>query len=146
MNTGKANKPHHRYYENNPGVPKLAWLDLLGRNAMSSDGRGLGKVEAINSEFVVMKKGMTGVIRYWVPVEVLRQDSSVASDGKLRFVLTKAQMQRYKKDDIPNPANFATLGASTSYMAYPPIPYLPDEMLKEKYRQKAGPSGEDSKE
>ena len=142
VNKDKASKPHHRYYENNPGVPKLTWLDLLGRTAVSSDGRDLGKVEAINSEFVVIKKGMTGVIRYWVPAKVLKQDGGVAGDGKLRFVLTKAQMQRYKKDDIPNPSNFATLGSSTSYMAYPPIPYLPDEMLKEKYRRKAGP-GED---
>ena len=132
---GKSSKPHHRYYENNPSVPKLAWLDLLGRNATSSDGRSLGKVEAINADIVVLKKGMTQVVRYWVPVEILK-DIRVGAGGKLQFTLTHTQMQHYKKDLIPNPANFAALGASTSYMAYPPIPYLPDEMLKEKYRQK----------
>lgn len=147
VNTSKADKPHHRYYEGNPNVPKLTWLDLLGRAAISSDGHSLGKVEAVNSEFVVIKKGMTGVVRYWVPVKVLKQESSIADDGKLKFVLTQDQMQLYKKEedgDIPNPSNFATLGASTSHMAYPPIPYLPDEMLKEKYRQQKAGSGREA--
>lgn len=129
----KSNKPHHRYYENNPNVPNLTWLDLLGRPAFSSDDHNLGKIEAVNSDFVVLKKGATRVIRYWVPTRVMKEGSSI--DGnEIKFALTQDPLGLYKKKDIPNPANFATLGSSTSHMAYLPIPYLPDEMLDEKYR------------
>ena len=125
-----ADKPHHRYYENNPNVPKLSWVDLLGRTAVSSNDHNLGKVEAVNAEFTVIKKGFAKVDRYYIPTKML---ADIATDKKLKFNLTKDQLGTYKKDQVPNPSNFATLGGS-SHMAYPPIPYMPDKMLKKKYR------------
>jgi hypothetical protein len=132
---GKTDKTyHHRYYATNPKVPKIEWIQLLGENAYSSDGSQVGKVEAVNKNFIVLKKGIIKPKRYYVPHSVLK-----GSDGSELFLDLPLYEIRslYSRNEVPNPANFATLGGSLSYMGYPPIPYMPKEMLKEKYRSSA---------
>lgn len=128
MTEDKRDTDAFRYYQNNPNASKMEWINLIGNDVFSKDEVELGKIEAVNKDFVVVKKGAFNAKRYYIFHSFVK-----GTDGKEVWLkIPSDEAAKYRNDDkIPNPANFTTLG-SMSHMAYPPIPYMPKEMLKQK--------------
>jgi hypothetical protein len=41
--------------QNNPNASKIEWINLIGNDVFSLDEKELGKIEAVNKDFVVLK-------------------------------------------------------------------------------------------
>ncbi len=135
-----------KYYEDNPNTSNLDWIKLLDKtvrtlnddnnnndnnnndnNNNDNNEEELGKVEAVNEEHVVVKKGLINVQRYYIPHSYVK-----GTDGnEILLKLTRSETEPFiRNNKIPNPANYTTYGGSISHRAYPPIPYMPSDMLR----------------
>jgi hypothetical protein len=47
----------------------LRWVDLLNESVHTSDDQDIGDIEAVNREFVVIKRGSVNVHRYFIPAD-----------------------------------------------------------------------------
>src|ERR687883_1754567 len=45
----------------------LKWVDLLNESVHTSDDQDIGDIEAVNREFIVVKRGFVNVHRYFIP-------------------------------------------------------------------------------
>ena len=45
----------------------LKWVDLLNESVHTSDDQDIGDVEAVNREFVAIKRGFVNIHRYFIP-------------------------------------------------------------------------------
>ena len=47
----------------------LKWVDLLNESVHTSDDQDIGDIEAVNREFIVVKRGFVNVHRYFIPAD-----------------------------------------------------------------------------
>jgi len=99
----------------------VSWVDLLNESVHTSDDQDIGDIEAVNREFVVIKRGFVNVHRYYIPA-----DKIDGWDGNVLWIkLTEAEVkQKYQRDDvIPEPARYLTKNYENYYRygVYPPI-------------------------
>lgn len=47
----------------------LKWSDLLDELVHTSDDQGIGDIQAVNREFVVVKRGFVNMHRYFIPAQ-----------------------------------------------------------------------------
>ena len=98
-------------------LPPIQYLTLLGSSVyLISDGTKLGKIEAINKDLIIIKRGHANVIRYYVRHNMLCR----ATGSKLCVDLTLDEASLYIRRAVPNPSNFITLG---SYFPNPPFAF-----------------------
>jgi hypothetical protein len=110
---------HHRTESRNyVGLPPIRWYRLLGSSVyLLADGRRLGKIEAINSDLVVIKQGCARVTRYYISHSKLRY---WVKGNKMWIDLTPAQAVLHVMQVVPNPSIFVTLG---SHFPDPPFAF-----------------------
>lgn len=87
---------------------------MLDRTVCLQDGLELGKIEALNVENVVIKKGAINPTRYYFGHSMLKKHHS----GNYVVDLVSSELILYKRDMVPNPSYFTTLGGS--YFGYLP--------------------------
>jgi hypothetical protein len=110
-------------------VQEIEWLKLLDRVVFLVDGSTLGKIEAINSHHVVVKKGSIKATRYYLRPEMLKKKKFKGYDykyqaGLLELDLTPDEARLYESTRIPNPSRYVTLGTtSSSCFGYFPVRY-----------------------
>ncbi len=104
----------------------LKWSDLLNESVHTSDDQDIGDIEAVNREFVVVKRGFVNVHRYFVPAEKID-----GWDGNVLWLkITEEEVKRkYQKDDaaVPDPARYLTKNYENfyRYAVYPPVGWTP---------------------
>jgi hypothetical protein len=103
----------------------LKWLDLLNESVHTSDDIDIGDVEAVNREFLVIKRGFVNVHRYFIPASKVE-----GWDGHVLWLkITEEEVkQKYENDKaIPDPARYLTKDYENYYMygVYPPIGWIP---------------------
>jgi hypothetical protein len=106
-------KSESRRYNNTP-LPKLEWINMLDRTVYLQDDSELGKIEAVNIENVVIKKGTVKPRRYYVGHSMLKRQES----GHFNIDLAGSESSLYERNIVPNPSYYVTLGGS--YFAYMP--------------------------
>ncbi|MDQ3807808.1 MAG: hypothetical protein M3298_06530 [Thermoproteota archaeon] len=47
---------------------RSSWTDLIGETVHTSDDQDIGDIEAVSRNFVVVKKGVVNVHRYYIPL------------------------------------------------------------------------------
>jgi hypothetical protein len=74
----------------------LQWSELLNESVHTSDDQDIGDIEAVNREFVVVKRGFVNVHRYFIPA-----DKVEGWDGNVVWLkITEDEVKRkYQKDD-----------------------------------------------
>ena len=103
----------------------LRWLDLLNESVHTSDDIDIGDVEAVNREFIVVKRGYINVHRYFIPASKVE-----GWDGHVLWLkITEEEVkQKYENDKaIPDPARYLTKDYENYYLygVYPPIGWIP---------------------
>lgn len=103
----------------------LKWYDLLNESVHTSDDHDIGDIEAVNREFVVVKRGFVNVHHYYIP-----SDKVEGWDGNVLWLkITEDEVKRkYQKDDvIPEPSRYLTKDYENfyRYAMYPPIGWIP---------------------
>lgn len=122
--------PCHKYYDNNSDVPKLEWINLLNRKVFLADNNELGRIEAVNADSIVIKRGSFRAKRYYIrPLMLIARNAKTTTNshlscyhekyGNLFLDLVFDEVTLYKSNRIPNPNIFATLGTSYRYIPEP---------------------------
>ncbi len=119
-----------KYYDDNPNVPKLEWINLLNRKVFLIDYNELGRIEAVNKNTIVIKRGSFRLKRYYITPNMLmvKSTKTKTSNHRIRYPekndnlfldLVFDEAKLYQSNRIPNPNVFATLGTSYRYMPQP---------------------------
>ncbi|HXG06830.1 MAG TPA: hypothetical protein VNI77_05840 [Nitrososphaera sp.] len=98
------------YYDNGrsaAALPRLEWISMLDRTVRLRDGSGVGKIEALNTENVVVKNGAINPIRYCFGHPMLKKDQN---SGHYVVDLASNELTLYQRDMVPNPSYYVTLG------------------------------------
>lgn len=103
----------------------LKWVELLNESVHTSDDVDIGDVEAVNREFVVVKRGYVHVHRYFIPASKIE-----GWDGNVLWLkIPEADVtQKYQNDNaIPDPSRYLTKDYENyyAYGVYPPVGWLP---------------------
>ncbi|HEX7031980.1 MAG TPA: hypothetical protein VF172_03170 [Nitrososphaera sp.] len=88
-------------------LPKLEWIGMLDRTVCLRDGSGLGKIEALNIENIVVNNGAIKPIRYYFGHPMLRKEHYT---GHYVVDLASNELTLYQRDMVPNPSYYVTLG------------------------------------
>jgi hypothetical protein len=98
----------------------LKWVDLLNESVHTSDDQDIGDIEAINREFVVVKRGFINVHRYYIPSNQIE-----GWDGNVVWLKINEEevKSKYQKDDVPDPSRYLIKDYENyyRYAVYPPI-------------------------
>lgn len=99
----------------------LKWIDLLNESVHTSDDQDIGDIEAVNRDFVVVKRGFVNVHRYYIPTNKIE-----GWDGNVLWLkMTQEEIKRnYQKDDVvPDPTRYLIKDYESfyRYAVYPPV-------------------------
>ena len=87
-----------------------SWTDLINESVHTSDDQDIGDVEAVSRNFIVVKKGLVNVHRYYIPLHRVE-----GWDGKAVWLkITEESVKtNYERDAVPDPYNYHYSSAPT---------------------------------
>ncbi|HJU34195.1 MAG TPA: hypothetical protein VJ695_03640 [Nitrososphaera sp.] len=92
-----------------PNEPS-SWTDLIGESVHTSDDQDIGDIEAVNRNFIVVKKGLVNIHRYYIPLHRVE-----GWDGNVVWLkLTEEIIKKnYERNTSPDPYNYHYSSAPT---------------------------------
>jgi hypothetical protein len=93
-----------------PNEPS-SWTDLIGESVYTTDDQDIGDIEAVSRNFLVVKKGLVNIHRYYIPLHRVE-----GWDGKVVWlkIPEAAVKTNYERDAAPDPYNY-------HYSSAPPV-------------------------
>ncbi|MDP8888242.1 MAG: hypothetical protein M3M89_01260 [Thermoproteota archaeon] len=87
-----------------------SWTDLINESVHTSDDEDLGDIEAVSRNFIVVKKGLVNVHRYYIPLHRVE-----GWDGKVVWlkIAEETVKTNYERDAAPDPYNYHFSSAPT---------------------------------
>lgn len=93
---GKSYNQYKKYYGSNTMSQNKRWQEVINKRAIGIDKCDLGKVEQINDDMIVTKKGLINKSRYLMPKKLV--DSF---DGNiLYFKIMKAEAKQFRQNEL----------------------------------------------
>lgn len=79
---------------------RASWTDLIRESVHASDDHDIGDIEALNRHFIVVKRGLVKVHRYYIPMSRVE-----GWDGKVVWLKVPEEHVKnaYEKDAAPAP-------------------------------------------
>ena len=89
--------------DNSNSSTRSSWMDVTNESVHTSDDKDIGDIEAINRDFIVVKRGFVNVHYYYIPISKVE-----GWDGHVVWLkVTEDEVESdYKKDNSPDPAEF----------------------------------------
>jgi len=80
-----------------------SWTDLVGESVHTSDDSDIGEIEGVSNSFVVIKRGLLNVHRYYVPLKKVE-----GWDNKVVWLNSTEEevRQKYERDEKPSPNTY----------------------------------------
>jgi hypothetical protein len=87
-----------------------SWTDLIGESVHASDDQDIGDIEAVSRNFIVVRKGLVNVSRYYIPLHRVE-----GWDGKVVWLkISEEEINtNYKRNITPDPYNYHYSSAPT---------------------------------
>ncbi|HVD21235.1 MAG TPA: hypothetical protein VNB95_04775, partial [Nitrososphaera sp.] len=87
-----------------------SWTDLICESVHTSDDQDIGDIEAVGRNFIVVKRGLVNIHRYYIPLHRVE-----GWDGKVVWLKTaeEAVKRDYERDVAPDPYNYHYSSAPT---------------------------------
>ncbi len=87
-----------------------SWTDLIGESVHTSDDQDIGDIEAVSRNFIVVKKGLVNVHRYYIPLQRVE-----GWDGKVVWLKISEEdvKTNYERNTTPDPYNYHYSSAPT---------------------------------
>lgn len=87
-----------------------SWTDLVNESVHTSDDQDIGDIEAVSRNFIVVKKGLVNVHRYYIPLHRVE-----GWDGKVVWLKIPEDVVKanYQRDAAPDPYNYHYSNAPT---------------------------------
>jgi len=82
---------------------KSSWMDVTNESVHTSDDHDIGDIEAINRDFIVVKRGFVNIHRYYIPMSKVE-----GWDGHVVWLkLTEDEVKRnYERDRAPDSSTY----------------------------------------
>ena len=82
---------------------RSSWTDLISESVHTSDDQDIGDIEAVSRNFIVVKKGLVNVHRYYIPLHRVE-----GWEGKVVWLKIPEEMVKtnYERDPAPDPHNY----------------------------------------
>jgi hypothetical protein len=79
------------------------WTDLIGESVQTSDDQDIEDIEAVSRNFIVVRKGLVNIHRYYIPLHRVE-----GWDGKVVWlkIAEEAVKTNYERDVTPDPHNY----------------------------------------
>ena len=92
-----------------PSEPS-SWTDLIGESVPTRDDQDIGDIEAVSRNFIVVKKGLVNIHRYYIPLHRVE-----GWDGKVAWlkIAEEAVKTDYERNVAPDPYNYHYSSAPT---------------------------------
>ncbi len=89
---------------------RSSWTDLISESVYTSDDQDVGDIEAVSRNFIVVKKGLVNVHRYYIPLHRVE-----GWDGKVVWlkIPEEAVKTNYERNAAPDPYNYHYSSAPT---------------------------------
>ena len=87
-------------------------MDIIYESVHASDDEDIGDVEAVNRDFIVVKRGFINVHRYYIPISKVQ-----GWDGNVLWLsITEETVKaNYERDTIPDPSIYYVKGEEDKY-------------------------------
>ena len=87
-----------------------SWTDLIHESVHTSDDQDIGDIEAVSRNFIVVKKGLVNVHRYYIPLHRVE-----GWDGRVVWlkIPEDAVKANYEREAAPDPYNYHYSSAPT---------------------------------
>ncbi len=87
-----------------------SWTDLINESVHTSDDQDIGDIEAVSRNFIVVKKGLVNVHRYYIPLHRVE-----GWDGRVVWlkIPEDAVKANYEREAAPDPYNYHYSSAPT---------------------------------
>jgi hypothetical protein len=87
-----------------------SWTDLINKSVHTSDDQDIGDIEAVSRNFIVIKKGLVNVHRYYIPLHRVE-----GWDGKVVWlkIAEDAVKANYERNAAPDPYKYHYSSAPT---------------------------------
>lgn len=88
------------------------WMDIIDESVHTSDDEDIGDVEAVNRDFIVVKRGFINVHRYYIPISKVQ-----GWDGNVLWLSIPEETVKadYERDTIPDPSIYYVKGEEDKY-------------------------------
>jgi hypothetical protein len=92
-----------------PNEPS-SWTDLINESVHTSDDQDIGDIEAVSRNFIVVKKGLVNIHRYYIPLHRVE-----GWDGKVVWlkIPEEAIKTNFERDAAPDPYTYHFSSAPT---------------------------------
>lgn len=114
----------------------IQWIHLIDESVHSSDDQDIGDIDAVNRNFVVVKRGFINVHYYYIPMSKVE-----GWDGHILWLtITEEEVkQKFERNILPDPASYYVKnypGYTSAY--YPPIILGPVKKLVRPVQNRIG--------
>ncbi|HJU78607.1 MAG TPA: hypothetical protein VJ599_03465 [Nitrososphaeraceae archaeon] len=87
---------YKKYYGSKNMGQDIRWQEVLNKRAIGIDKCDLGKVEQINDDMIITKKGLINKSRYLMPKKLVdRFDGNI-----LYFKIMKAEARQFRQNEL----------------------------------------------
>ncbi|MDN5867183.1 MAG: C2H2-type zinc finger protein [Candidatus Nitrosocosmicus sp.] len=101
-------------------VPRF--VDLINESVHTSDDNDIGDIEAVNNNFIVIKRGFVNVHYYYIPISLVE-----GWDGKVLWIkINEAEVEKkYERKNEPDPYRYYVRDYPYYTPDYYPVSYNP---------------------
>lgn len=80
-----------------------SWIELINHSVHTSDDQDIGDIEAVSRNFIVVKRGLVNVRRYYIPLQKVE-----GWDGNVIWLKIPEELveSNYERDAAPDPYNY----------------------------------------
>ena len=88
------------------------WMDIIDESVHASDDEDIGDVEAVNRDFIVVKRGFINIHRYYIPISKVQ-----GWDGNVLWLsITEETVKaNYEREITPDPSTYYVKGEEGKY-------------------------------
>jgi hypothetical protein len=82
---------------------KKGWVDLVNESVHTSDDVDIGDIDAVNRDFVVVKRGLVNIHYYYIPIGKVE-----GWDGNVLWLKVPEEYvkRNYDRDAVPDPSRY----------------------------------------
>ena len=88
------------------------WTDIIDESVHANDDQDIGDVEAVNRDFIVVKRGFVNVHRYYIPIIKVQ-----GWDGNVLWLSISEETVKanYERDTTPDPSTYYVKGEEDKF-------------------------------
>ena len=89
------------------------WTDIINESVHTSDDQDIGDIEAVNRDFIVVKRGFVNVHRYHIPISRV-----LGWYGNVLWLSISEETVKanYERDTPPDPSTYYVKGEEDKFM------------------------------